>query len=105
MAERWTERREAQYYLERLLRDLGLTVGDHPLALALKRQAELFTTDSATSRGLSAGDFYAIASLVERAVCRALNANPTRTAGEIQAAVREQVESYGRGPSEAELAG
>lgn len=94
-----TNRQDAQHYLERLLRDLSLSTGDHYNARAVAEQAKLFLNDSQANKGLQSSHFYAIASLVERCVYRALNIDTGKTHIECQMNVRRKVESYDDYPS------
>ena len=98
-----TDRQEAQFYLERVLRDLALSTGDHYNARAVAKQAELFLNDCPASRGYTASHFYAIASLVERCVFRALNIDTSKTRLENEMTVRRKLEAYEQGPTIDEL--
>jgi len=99
-----TNRQDAQHYLERLLRDLSLSTGDHYNARAVAEQAKLFLTNAEASKGLQAHHFYAIASLVERCVFRALNIDTSLSRLEIEHRIRHRVSQYdGQVPSVEEL--
>jgi hypothetical protein len=98
-----TQRQEAQFYLERVLRDLALSTGDHYNARSVATQAQLFLNDCPASKGLTASHFYAIASLVERCVFRALNIDTSKTRLENEMSIRRKLEAYEQGPTIDEL--
>ena len=100
MEKRMGQRQEAQFYLERLCRDLALSTGDHYNARAVAEQLELFTKNSAH---FCASEFYAIAGLVERCVYRALNIDSSKSRLEIEMHIRRKLVSYDQGPSVDEL--
>ena len=64
------DRQDAKYYLERKLRDLGLTDGDSPQAQAVRTQAQLFIGETHAADSWTASQYYAVAGLVERCVFR-----------------------------------
>jgi len=98
------DRRDAQYHLERLLRDMALSTGDHYNARSVAKQAELFLNDCPASKGLTASHFYAIASLIERVVFRTLNIDTSLSRLEIETRVRRKLDKYDvKGPTVEEL--
>ena len=81
------ERHDAQDYLARTCRDLGLSTGDQQHALAVRKQLELFPVES----DFPARHFDAIASLVQRCVYRAVNADTRQKQPGVEQHIRRQL--------------
>ena len=80
--------------MERTSCDLGLSTGDRQHALAVRKQLELFPVES----DFPARHFDAIASLVQRCVYRAVNADTRQKQLDVEQHIRRQLLASGFTP-------